>query len=238
MQTNREWISTTDLMAGLMMVFLFIAVVFMVKIERDKNDLAQIAMVYEETRAKLNRELHQEFDPDLAKWDAEILRDNTVRFKSPDILFARSSSLIRDRFREILDDFFPRYLAILIRPEFQPNIEEVRIEGHTSSLWRMASTDKARYLNNASLSQERSFSVLKYVYSLSSVSEERGWLSQVIRANGLSFAKRILKPDGTEDLERSRRVEFRVVTKAEDKIYQILEKSQLYAKAHSLRESP
>ncbi len=234
MQTNREWISMSDLMAGLMMVFLFISVAFMIKMEGDKNDMAKIALVYEQSREKLNRELHMEFDDDLVKWDAEILHNNTVRFRSPEILFARSSSLIRDRFRDILGDFFPRYIAILIRPEFKEDIEEVRIEGHTSSIWRLASTADARYLNNAALSQERSFSVLRYVYSLDDVSSSREWLSQVMRANGLSYAKRIFKEDGGEDFERSRRVEFRVVTKAEDKIYEILEESELHANANTI----
>jgi len=47
-----------------------------------------------------------------------------------------------------------------------------------------------------------------------------------LRANGLSFANPVLTADGSEDSERSRRVEFRVLTKTEDKIYRILQKSQ------------
>jgi hypothetical protein len=45
-------------------------------------------------------------------WDAEILKDNTIRFKSPEILFDTNSSKIKELFKNVLDDFFPRYLEI------------------------------------------------------------------------------------------------------------------------------
>ena len=44
----------------------------------------------------------------------------------------------------------------------------------------------------------------------------------MLRANGLSFAKLILNEAGEEDVEKSRRVEFKVVTKAEEKLHRIL----------------
>jgi len=228
MNANREWISTTDLMSGLMMVFLFISIMFMLYVDDKKNDMTNIAKVYEENREMLNWALHEEFDKDLENWDAEILNNNTVRFRSPEILFARGSTEIKDTFRVILNDFFPRYVRILTQDKFINNIEELRIEGHTSSIWRYESTEKEKYLLNAALSQGRSFSVLTYIYSLEEIGNQQDWLRGVIRANGLSYAKRIFDQEGNEDFERSRRVEFRVVTKAEEKIYQILEKAELW----------
>jgi outer membrane protein OmpA-like peptidoglycan-associated protein len=69
--------------------------------------------------------------------------------------------------------------------------------------------------------------VLDYVFNMSAKENvERDWLVAVLRANGLSFANPVLNADGSEDSERSRRVEFRVLTKTEDKIYRILQKSR------------
>lgn len=218
--------SIADLMAGLMMVFLFIAIVFMLTTEKEKEAMRDIALTYERSKTELRLSLETEFSKDLERWGAEILEDSTIRFREPDVLFARSSADISPKFREILEDFFPRYIAVLSADRFKSEIDEVRVEGHTSSLWRQESTPENAYVNNLRLSQERSRSVLEFVYLLPDVSQDRDWLTAVMRANGVSFAKRLMQADGSEDLARSRRVEFRVVTKAEEKIYTILSQAR------------
>jgi hypothetical protein len=40
-----------------------------------------------EIQQQLYEDLKKEFKEDLKIWDAEILKDNTIRFKSLDILF-------------------------------------------------------------------------------------------------------------------------------------------------------
>jgi chemotaxis protein MotB len=224
MKANREWLSISDMMAGLMMVFLFIAVVFMQKINKDKDAMIEIASTYADTKVKLNQALHKEFDTDLEKWGAEILKDNTIRFKEPEVLFARSSSQIREKFKEILKNFFPRYLTILTNNTFKKDIVELRVEGHTSSIWKKESSVQAAYLNNARLSQNRAFSVLDYLFTLPSVAIHEDWLIKVFRANGLAFAKKIIE-NNVENLDKSRRVEFRVITNTEERIEQILKKA-------------
>lgn len=226
MSSNREWLSISDMMAGLMMVFLFIAIVFMQQITNDKDSLVEIAATYADTKSKLNTALHDEFEKDLIVWGAEILPDNTVRFKEPNVLFNINSLKIKDSFRKILDDFFPRYLGILTSNEFKNDIIELRVEGHTSSKWKDNSSVEAAYLGNAYISQGRAFSVLDYLFRLKSTNEHQLWLIKVFRANGLSFSKRILI-DGQEDRRKSRRVEFRVITNTEKRIEEILHKSKM-----------
>lgn len=225
--SNSEWISITDMMTGLMMVFMMIAIGFMWQIQQENDAMSEIAIAYDESRTALNRALIDEFAEDLPRWDAEILADNTVRFREPDVLFDVNSASIKPAFRTILSDFFPRYIGILERPEFRPEVSEIRIEGHTSSDWQGASDQEEAFINNAKLSQDRSFSVLGYVFGLQAESSgTRDWLVTVLRANGLSYAVPVLHADGQEDSERSRRVEFRVLTRTEDKIYRILQQAE------------
>jgi len=214
--------SVSDLMAGLMMIFMFIAIVFMLKTQKEAERSRVIALTYQEYQQSLYKDLYAEFEPDLQSWGAEILPDSTIRFNEPDILFALSSSEINERFSQILADFYPRYIGILNSEKYRDNIDEIRIEGHTSSVWNEAGLEES-YLQNAALSQARSLSVLNYVFQLNSISQYREWMTSFIRANGLSFAERVYNSDGTEDFVRSRRVEFRVETKAEERIYKILE---------------
>ncbi len=223
---DNEWMSISDMMAGLMMVFMLMAIGFMWQTQQEKQAISDIAVAYDESRTALNRALIAEFSSDLPRWDAEILPDNTVRFREPDVLFDVNSATIKTGFQAILDDFFPRYIAILAREEFQSEVAEIRIEGHTSSDWQGASDPGEVYIKNAKLSQDRSFSVLDYVFKLQSDRREsRDWLVSVLRANGLSYAVPVLQENGLEDTERSRRVEFRVLTRTEDKIYRILQQA-------------
>ncbi len=113
MQVNREWINISDLMSGLMMVFLFISVSFMVEVEEQQKKIKHIVKSYENNQKKLNEKLKDEFKKDLQKWDAEILNDNTIRFKSAKVLFETGKSQLSPKFQNILDNFFPRYLKLL-----------------------------------------------------------------------------------------------------------------------------
>ncbi|RUM68553.1 MAG: OmpA family protein, partial [Sulfurovum sp.] len=48
------------------------------------------------------------------------------------------------------------------------------------------------------------------------------WLEKQFRANGMSFSNLIYTKDFKEDFHKSRRVEFKVLTKAQEKIYKII----------------
>jgi outer membrane protein OmpA-like peptidoglycan-associated protein len=165
--SGEYWISISDLMSGLMVVFLFIAVAY----------ITNIYVTYERLQSRLYTELVDEFEQDLPRWNAIIKReDMAVRFREPDVLFDVGSAYLKPRFQAILDDFFPRYIRILTQERYIGEIEEVRIEGHTSSEWTAQADSLEAYINNMELSQDRTRSVLEYVLSLRSVSGQYDWL--------------------------------------------------------------
>jgi chemotaxis protein MotB len=222
---NKQYLSIADLMSGLMMIFLFIAIAFMINVQRQNDAMTKIAVVSEETRKNLHHDLSIEFKSDLKNWNAEILKDNTIRFKSPNVLFETGKSELSLKFKAILKIFFPRYIKII--QKYSNEIKAIQIEGHTSSDWLNSQNINIRYINNMELSQQRALSTLKYCYSLfANQAQQRDWLQQVLKANGLSFSKRIFNADGSENADKSRRVEFKIVTKAEEKLNQILKQSQ------------
>lgn len=209
------------MMTGLMMVFLFIAIVFMQQIDAEKRSVQDIAYTYKTQREDLYHSLKAEFKDELAAWNAEVLPDTTVRFNEPDVLFDQGSREIKSRFKAILLEFFPRYVSLLGSEKYRNSIDEVRIEGHTSSDWFNSSDLESRYLNNALLSQQRSFAILEYCFALPQITPYKNWLTTVLRANGLAFASPIYI-NGSEDRSRSRRVEFKVKTKADQRIEEII----------------
>ncbi|EGQ2049790.1 OmpA family protein, partial [Escherichia coli] len=87
-QDNEHWVSMSDLMAGLMMVFMFISVAYMHYVRIEKERIKEVAVAYENAQLQLYNALDIEFAKDLQDWDAEIDKQTLeVRFKSPDVLF-------------------------------------------------------------------------------------------------------------------------------------------------------
>jgi len=227
--SNNEWMSISDMMSGLMLVFMFIAISFMMQVQIDKDKMKEIARTYEKDKAELNKDLHIEFAKDLKKWEAEITKDNTIVFNSPNVLFESGKSMIKKEFKNILNDFFPRYIKVLSSKKYQNEIDEIRIEGHTSNGWSNATSKQNIYLKNMQLSQNRANNVLSYCYQVKNkqIKSNRIWLEQHFRANGMAFAKLKYKDTNKtiQDIIKSRRVEFKVQMKTEEKIYKILEAS-------------
>ena len=215
-----HWISISDLMSGLMVIFLFIAISYMKDIVIEKNRMEQIAVTWNETQESLYLDLYKEFKDDLEKWNASLDRQTlSVRFHEPSVLFDSGQDDLKKNFRSILDDFFPRYINVL--QDFKGDIDEVRIEGHTSSEWEGARDAFDAYFKNMQLSQDRTRAVLQYCLNILPGEEEKQWAIKTITANGLSSSKPVII-NYEENIDLSRRVEFRVKTKAEEKIVKIL----------------
>lgn len=208
-----HWLSVSDLMAGLMMVFLFISIALMREAIIERDMIKDVAVAYQENQVAIYEALNKEFKDDLSKWKADLDKESlTFTFKSPDTLFGNNESKIKSEYKKVLKNFFPRYLNQILK--FKDSIDEVRIEGHTSTT--------GGYFYNMRLSQDRTRAVLKYVYNLKTVANHKKWIKKHIAAVGFSSSKIILK-DGKEDEDASRRVSFRVITNSEIQIRKILE---------------
>ncbi len=223
---EEHWIPLSDLMTGLMMMFMLVAIIFMVKVESDAKKVKDIALIYDEMRAQLYQDLHSEFENNLPDWGAELDRDLTFRFKEPSVLFDTGKDSLKPRFIQILNEFFPRYIQILSADKYRNSIEEIRIEGHTSSVWNGSTNVNEAYFFNMALSQSRTRSALQYVLTLPQVQEQQPWLKAHLTANGLSSSKLIYHADGTENKDGSQRVEFKVRTNADARISEILKTVQ------------
>lgn len=236
-QEEDQWISISDMMSGLMVIFLFISISYMINIIKEKDAIQQIALTYNKTQKQLVDKLDSEFKDDFEKWGAKINRkkisiifinSNNSKFNSPKVRFKKGKSQIEDDFKKTLNEFFPRFIKILLDSNYKKEILEIRIEGHTSSEWRKNLSEQIIYIKNMELSQDRTREVLKYVLSIndSLVINNNEWLRDKVTANGLSYSKVITNEDGKEDKIKSRRVEFRVKTKAEEKIFKIINQAK------------
>ena len=304
--SSQHWLTISDLMSGLMIIFIFIAISFMrstylekekvKKIEiqyeelilkdksldeairelneiKEKNDILQlekdklteklaqldnfnavldekekisqeltqirgIAEAYQNNQLAIYEALKKAFpDDELSedKLNAEIDKETlTFIFKSSDSLFDNASANLKEKYKQALTVFFPKYIQAVL--PYKDSISEIRIEGHTSNEWNVFPKeiknkdidvkDLYGYFGNMNLSQDRTNSVLNYVLNdlrTEIPNEYRKWLRDHTAAVGLSSSKPILDENGNEDKNKSRRVTFRIITNADSKIQQILQ---------------
>ena len=231
MAKHNIWISVSDLMTGLMILFMFIAIAYIRKVQKSTSVLSD----YVETKDRLHEKLVKAFEGDTVRWDMSIGKDLSMKFKNPSTLFESGSAELTPTFKEILNEFIPRYFNILINDELKDDIMEIRIEGHTDDV-PYPQLDKDPYIANVILSQKRALSVLVYIRNLTSFSEysqeEKETLEYWITANGLSYGKSLDNQgqyayitNESIDKAKSRRVEFRIVTKGEEMLENFVKKN-------------
>jgi len=217
-QTNANestWTSATDLMAGLMIIFLFISISFI-------QHASKVAEDWIDKKEIIYKSLQKEFKKELKSWDAQIIKETLViRFNKPTVLFKLGSSVLTDKFKDILKNFFPRYTNLLY--QFSDDISEIRIEGHTSSEWFSTNSDEDKYFLNMRLSHDRTREVLIFcLKNLHVPNKKYHWIRNNLIGAGFSSSKLVLNKMGKEDFEASRRVEFRILTNADKKLSSII----------------
>lgn len=220
-ENNQFGLSTGDLMAALLLIFVLLLIGTMLKLQEEFDSKSDVAERYKELQIDIYNDLYKEFETDLAVWQAEIDSTLTIRFKEPDVLFDAGDSKLKQSFSEILTDFFPRYVKVIRNKKYIDHIEEIRIEGHTSVEGRNGMDADESYFYNMKLSQDRTRSVLRYCLNLLG-EDVFEWTRNRTTANGLSSVKPISENETETGRKQNRRVEFRIKTDAEKQIREML----------------
>ena len=106
MAKHNVWMSVSDLMTGLMIIFLFIAVAYMIQVKENQTVLTD----YVETRSKLHDKLESEFKDRPDDWQLVIGKDLSMKFENPEVQFETGKASLKPAFKSILDTFIPRYI--------------------------------------------------------------------------------------------------------------------------------
>jgi len=215
-ENNPFGLSVGDLMAALLLIFVLLLMATLLKLQKERENVMEVAKEHLETKQSIYKDLHNEFTGYIANGIVSI-DSNTLmmRFISPSVEFASGQDKLNPYFKTLLNDFFPRYILVL--ENYKKDLREIRIEGHTDTDYTWKGINE--YFYNMELSQDRTRSTLSHclrmIYTDTST---YNWVKPLITANGLSSSKLILDEDGNEDSNASRRVEFRIRTNAEEKL--------------------
>lgn len=230
--SGNNWVSFSDIMTGLMIIFLFISISYMLEVQKKQAERDEIFEEFKATKEELYNELDSVFKSDFQEWKVKLDKDLSIKFTNPDVLFNSGETTIRPKFDTILQSFLPRYFNVLLQKKYKDKISEIRIEGHTDTV-PAPSFDKDPYIGNILLSQQRAAEVLKHFrnmnyYKTLSKTDEK-FLQFWLTANGLSYGRTV---DSNGELtiisglpinnKKSRRVEFRIVTTSDKLIERVL----------------
>lgn len=199
-ESEEHWVSTSDMMTGLMLIFLFLAISYTLNVHHKTNRVRVILDNYKNLKDELARELQNEFRGDEIKkrqfdvnWEGYLHMDTLeIGFQHP---FEVGSMIVPEDFKRMLTDFFPRYIELLTEGDYKTEIDGIRIEGHTSSEWKDEVSIDVAFMNNMALSQNRARNVLDYVLEIKDprISDNKIWLKKTVTANGLSSSHLMLK---------------------------------------------
>ena len=209
-----HWIPLADLMTVLMVIFLFMSISYMASIQ-NKIKGKEKAVV------DLLATLDSTFKNDFKKWNIVLDSDLSIKFINPEVLFDQGDAIVKDSFKNILKNFLPKYLNVVMQEKYKDVISEIRIEGHTNNKPINKTNDP--YIDNMELSQNRARNVLLFLRQqqcyLQLDSIEKNRIQYWFTANGLSYGRMvdnnfnlIYGTNNIHDPDKSRRVEFRIVT--------------------------
>ena len=221
---NNAWLSLSDMMTVLMVLFLVIAIITAISATSRLNEVTGRVKNLIDQEEKLCETIEDNLYETFLFSSSDLsVKCNPIRviFTNPDYVFQSGRAELSPNFKSALKKFFPVYLETVRKWDLAEAIDEIRIEGHTDS--------DGSYIDNMRLSQNRSRNVLAFAINLPEVrnSEDYSWIQSLLTANGLSYSRRLDKDGNTitfnsnqsnlrEDKEKSRRVEIKLRTQVKE----------------------
>ncbi len=229
---DSNWISIADMMTALMVIFMFIAINFIVQV-------VEHTFVQEDIYNKLQVVLSEEIE----NQEIKLGPDGSIRFSmnSGQELFVEAECEPTPEFKKILANFLPKYWGVIKSDTNNLDyIKEIRIEGHADSKRYFKNGDTAKtaeisFRNNLDLSQCRSAHVLRFLREqpiyLDVDSAEKERMDFLFTAIGFSNSRTINEVGLYTYIDSlkvvhdtlSRRVEFRIVTSNEKLTKQLID---------------
>jgi chemotaxis protein MotB len=204
------WITYSDLMVSLLMVFALLLFLAMARLQAEKKRVAdaiagvQVAIGAAGTVLKAS--------------GGSIVVDSvsgTLTMNS-ELLFSYGSAVLHPEAEQQISRIATVFLQRLLRkPSVDTLLQEIVVEGHTDTV--------GTYMSNLGLSQQRAYSVLRAMVESTYGMPHAGRLRQLIVASGKSEVMPIRGPNGQIDADRSRRIAIRLRFRDDVMLKQLLE---------------
>jgi len=234
---NPYWVSFSDIMAGLLVIFILALILLMIRLNNQtiiKEELRkQVEKALKELAAieEVRKEILYEIKNNLQTRGVhvEVVENNTV-LSIPEKLSFDSGCYDIPKGKENTVFLIGREIKkALLKPGRTKNIDTIFIEGHTDS----EPYGRAE-LGNWGLSAHRAISIWKYwtetpgeLKEFNNMKNRNG--KNLFSVSGYSWTRRVVEPDITlEDKEKNRRIDVRFTmrTPVTGELHKLLERLQ------------
>ena len=204
---NIFWVTMSDLLLGLMVVFLTMFIFAITGFTQQKIN-------EKESQYEATEKIAKELQKNNIKAEADKF-SGTIKISDLE-LFELNRWELSEKGKAYMSKFVPVYLDTIMKDEkIRENISQIIIEGHTDSqAFANSKSEEDKYFKNMDLSLKRASSVAQYiVYSnyqgKNSYEKE---LFRLISVEGKGPSKPVIV-NGKEDYAKSRRVELKLTFK-------------------------
>ena len=206
---NIFWITMTDLMTGLVLVFIvmFFYSFLVGHIQQFEQNLAQENATKSLQESLKNKAIEANIDP----------ISGVVKISDLE-LFNINSYELSSKGKEYLNKFSPAYFdSLFLNKYLNENIDKIIIQGHTDSqTFAGKYSEDEQYMKNMELSLKRAYAVANYMTNTPYNKINGNRLRKMIIVEGASFSSPIIE-NGKENFDKSRRVELKLVMKKNTK---------------------
>ncbi len=199
---NIFWVTMSDLMLGLAIVFITLFVLAMTGFTQQSMQQQKVKM---DIAKEISQELQkQNINAEIDKMTGDLIIPSTA-------LFEVNSYVLSPAGKSLLSKLAPIYINTLFKKkELAGDIESILIQGHTDSqtFAGVKSVDE-QFVRNMDLSLKRANSVAEYILQTRYDKTNADAFRKMIVVEGKSFNEPIII-DGREDYAKSRRVELKI----------------------------
>lgn len=201
---NIFWVTMTDLMTALVLVFI---VLFFYSYLAHYYDNVQKSMAQKQATETLQKALNDQ------QINAKVEPSGVVKIQDLE-LFDLNSYELSEKGKTYLSKFSPAYLNSLFSNEYMnKNLDKIVIQGHTDSqTYKGQYSADEQYMKNMDLSLKRAYAVANYMTNTPYNKTHGNKLRKMIVVEGASYSNPVLI-NGKEDYNKSRRVELKLVMK-------------------------
>lgn len=209
-QVNNEdenvfWVTMTDLLLGLAIIFMTLFILAMTGFTRSKLE-----------QQSIKSDVAKELKTSMQSKNIDLkVNSLTGAVEISDLeLFKLNSWELSENGRKYLDKFIPVYVdTIFSNPKLKDKIASVVIQGHTDSqAYKSVSSKEEQFTKNMELSLKRANAVSEYIFNTAYNKKYTDNLTKTLMVEGKSYTEPVLV-NGKEDYAKSRRVELELAVR-------------------------
>ena len=202
-EENVFWVTMTDMLLGLMIVFMTLFILAMTGFTQNKitTQSAQSDVAKKLIKNMQSQKVAAEIDPFTGQVKISELE-----------LFEVNSYQLSPKGKLYLDKFIPIYInTVFSNKEMSDKVSSIIVQGHTDSQsYAGLSSKEEQFVKNMDLSLKRANAVAEYIFKTKYDKKYSDKLTKNLVVEGKSFSQPIMV-NGKEDYKKSRRVELKLV---------------------------